>query len=206
MRNPTNKNLICKSLTMINFSVYNKIEIPKVKVSSSKKYTMEFWFNLYTYGFQNSLQNYNVPFKSQEFIWDLHMRIRIENINNEIFAGCYPIFDNDDSNVYEQLKKMEKISNPISNWIKINCSTNQKESLYSLNNKEYKLDIGTLNIPDLSTIKETELIIKPGDEVNPSKNKYGFFFVKELKLWSYYNPGLFDNSCMYLLYFIYKFF
>lgn len=196
--NPFKNSLECKSLKMIDLSPYTKIEIPNVKVATSKRYTMQFWFNLISYGYNpNKYTDYVIPFGSEEFIWDLHLKIKIENIKNQIQVSCYPLYDEDSWETFESFKKFEILSNPIGNWIKVSCSVDQNKKLFRMNNnnKEYYLNVENISYPDLLSVRDTELIIKPGKEVDLANNNYGLLFVKELKLWTYYDAGNFDSDC-----------
>jgi len=192
------KKLRCKSLSMIDLSVYDKIVIPNIKVANARKYTIQFWFNLLINNFENE-NNFIIPFKSEEVIWDLHMKIRIENINNKIFIGCFPIYDSDNSKEYEELYKKENIINSFGKWIRVSCSTDQINSIFNFNKNESLFDYKNIKVPDLTTVKDTELIIKSGEE-NNNNNNYGFLFIKEFKLWTLYNNKSLINDCKYIIF------
>jgi len=195
--NQSTKNLECKSLSMIDFSVYEKIEIPNIKAANeSMKYSVQFWFNLVTYSLNNGQKDSIIEFKSEEIIWDLHMKIRIENANNQIYVGCYPVYDSDNAKESEVIFQKAKVNNAIGSWIKVSCAADQINSVFNLNGSESKFDISEMkNFADLHSVQNTKLIIKPGDEVDSANNKYGFLFLKELKLWTIYSDGNDSQDC-----------
>jgi len=192
--NSLSKRPFCESLTQFDFSIFSNIILPNINASKNNEYSLEFYFYLYTYGYDPNIVNYNNPFRKIEIIWDLHLRILIENINNEIYYICNPIYDSDNKELTELNNQKIKISNPLMNWNYIRCSTNLKKMEYYVGETNFKLNFGaTYNIPNLANIKYTTLRIQP--EQN-SKTNYGFLFLKELKLWSIDINKKLSTNCM----------
>ena len=192
--NQNSKKLNCENNNQVDFSNLSTIIIPKVSVANNKEYSIEFWFYLYTYNYDKNNKNYNIPFNSHEIIWDLHMKIVIENVDNEIYYTCYPMFDSDNKNLNAANSQRYKIINPFMNWIYISCSTNVNKLQYILlDSNPTTLKIENVQLPDLVKATSTNLIIQPG--VNARTN-FGFFFIKELKLWNMYNLGKFSTNCV----------
>lgn len=221
-----------KKTTLVDLSKYKSIFVQNINVASSQKYSMEFWYNLYFYGQAdyakanpNTAAQFPLANMSHEFIWDNHMLIRIENINNEINVSCIPIykrFDKSNSaftnimNEYNKNKLTEKQSNMLyrkSKWVYVTCSTNIPDSTFSFNNKQTNLyvlkneNLGSvadqvnnpfnfLNEIKSKTITSTTLSIKTGDD---SKSNYGMLFIQELRLWSDSNIKRFSTNCRYAL-------
>jgi len=187
------KNIECRSLSMIDFSVYDYIEIPEVKIADSKKYTIQFWFKLMGFDEKN---NKNTSFKSREIIWDLHAKIKILSINNQLFVECYPIFDVTNSNMYGKMKLDINMNTHKGDWIRVNCAVDLVNSRFDLNGQEKTFDLKQYNgIPDLESSEDTKLIIRRGEESPSEELNDGFFFIKDLKLWNNYNT--YPQDCRY---------
>lgn len=192
------KAIKCENLLQFEFSQFSKIMIPNISVSQNNQYSIEFMFYLYTYNYDGSNKDYIIPFSSIEIIWDLHLKITIENVNNTLYYTCFPLFDSDATNTtYQNLAKINsqkvKIEKPLINWIYISCSVNVKSlEFYTANIKNKITLTSDSKLIDFTKLKSTNLIIQPG--VNASTN-FGLLFIKELKLWSLYDIYKFTTNC-----------
>jgi len=232
-----------KRVSMVDVSHYT-LNLDKIKVATGQKYSMEFWYNLQLYGQSdfikangvNSNAQFPILFNSHEFIWDNHMLVRIENINNEINVSCLPIFKKadktnnalyqnamDEYNKNKQTVKQSDLLYRGSKWVYVSCSVNIPEKSYVFNSKPFILNIlsnnGVTSVTDQAnnpynflndiksgTITSTTLSVAPGDG---AKSNYGMLFVQELRLWSDSNLKRFSTNCRYLYFeidFIFLFF
>jgi hypothetical protein len=198
-------NIESRKIIMNDMSKYKYIKMASLKQGEAKKYSIEFWFYIYMHGHGSVTKSNNnnaLPFDKQEIIWDNHNKIVIENINNEIFVTCYPVFDDVDplnslykkaNEEYEKYKityKMSEILYKKSKWAYINCSTDLEEGKASFNNKQIDLKINIDNQLDSpfyylyqirnKLLSNSYLIIQYG---NNARTNYGALFLEEFRLW-----------------------
>jgi hypothetical protein len=195
-----------RKVNLLDMSKFSSASLKELKVRNGNEYSTEFWFHIHMYGLggvSKSNSNKPIPFDKQDVIWDKHNKITIENINNEIYVTCYPLFNNIDKNSanyktsmdeYEKYKISRKMSELIykkTKWVYVNCSTNLSLGKANLNDKEVEFKI---NIDDSDnnpyqhiykinnkSINTTDLIIQKGEL---AKTNYGLFIFEELRLWN----------------------
>ena len=174
----------CEHPPYIDYSLFDDISIT-VPSSNTNESTLEFWFYIYSYN------TTTINFKEINIIWDKHNRVQIINEKNSLSARCYAIHDSNDTTRFTDL--VQSISVVAFGWTSIRCGT-------SLNLPTFKQFFNTYE----RTINPDKKII-PYDRWNSSttltisNNKlspisYGFFFIRELKLWQQYNLNFIDTS------------
>ena len=174
----------CEHPPYIDYALFDNVNI-KVPPSKTNESSLEFWFYIYSYN------TTNINFKEINIIWDKHNRVRIINERNSLSAKCYALYNSEDPNKFLDL--VQSISVTAFGWTSIRCGTNLNEPTFThfFNTYEQTISIDKTTIPYNRSDAPTSLIINNG-LVNPAS--YGFFFIRELKLWQQYNKQFIDTS------------
>ena len=184
-KNKATSKTYCEHPPFIDYSLFDSVNIT-VPSSSTNESTLEFWFYIYSYN------TTNINFKEINIIWDKHNRVQIINEKNSLSAKCYALYDSNDKNKFSDLVKT--ISVTAFGWTIIRCGTsiNRPTFTFFLNGNEGTFSSNLENsIPYDRIFSESNLIIK-NNELSPAS--YGFFFIRELKLWQQYNKQYIDTS------------
>ena len=183
-RNKATSKTYCEHPPYIDYSILKDIDI-RVPSSSTNESTIEFWFYIYSYN------TTNINFKEINIIWDKHNRVQIINERNSLSAKCFALWDTSDETIYTE--QVQTISVTAFGWTSIRCGSDINLPTYKhfFNTYEKTVSFGTLPIPYNRNESPTKLIIR---DINTSPPSYGFFFIRELKLWQQYNVNYIDTS------------
>ena len=171
----------CEHIPFIDFSAINDISI-FVPSSATYESTLEVWFFAYSY----NLNTFN--FKSITIAWNLHNKIIVYANNNELYAKCYALWDEEREDFYP-----ENIEQKIYGykWNLLRCGSEfiSQNPKYFFNRIEENLVIGEYPVDRIGKVTT----LKINNEEN-SYDSYGFVFLRELKLWQQYNFEFIDTS------------
>ena len=183
-KNPATLKTYCEHPPFIDYSLFDEVSIT-VPSSSTNESTLEFWFYIYSYN------TTNINFKEINIIWDKHNHVRIINEKNSLSAKCFAIHDSSDPNRFTDL--VQSISVTAFGWTSIRCGTNLNlpTMKHFFNTYEKTINPDIRIIPYNRWDQPTSLIIRNNPLSSPS---YGFFFIRELKLWQQYNLNFIDTS------------
>ena len=190
-KHKTTHQTYCEYLPFIDFSAINDVTI-LVPSSGTYESTLEVWFFAYSY----NLNTFN--FKQISIIWNLHNKIVVYVKNNELFAKCYGLWDEERESYYT-----ENIEQKIYEykWNLLRCGSEfisnytsdpddpLNKPKYFFNGKEEKLVIQEYPEDRIGKVTQLKII-----NVENSYDSYGFVFLRELKLWQQYNKKFIDTS------------
>lgn len=179
-----------------NFGSINSNNITNIESSSTGEFSLEFWFFLYSYKYDhnytvnNLLPDFNIDvgFDSFTIQWDGHNRVDIfMDSNRTLTTRCYAQFSefnpSQSSSIFQEEKSL------YNTWNRIQCSTNLPGNLFHLNDLQSISSGGSSS--NTSNNKKTYLLFKNGAKYN-----YGFLWLKDLKLWSFYNDFYRYSDCV----------
>ena len=174
----------CEHPPYIDYSLLEDVNIT-VPSSSTNESTLEFWFYIYSYN------TTTINFKEINIIWDYHNRVQILNEKNSLSARCYALWNSSDTTKYTDL--VQSMSVTAFGWISIRCGTNINLPTYKhfFNTYEKTINVALNIVPYERSESPSYLLISNGQS-NPKS--YGFFFIRELKLWQQYNLNFIDTS------------
>ena len=187
-KNKATSKTYCEHPPFIDYSLFDIVNIT-VPSSCTNESTLEFWFYIYSYN------TTNINFKGIDIIWDKHNGVQIINQKNSLSAKCYAVWE--ETNEERKFTELVLSDSSITafGWNKIRCGTeiNKDHFQFFLNSLD-----GTMNENYINTFpygrcdeRETNLIIR-NDRL--TQRSYGFFFIRELKLWQQYNRFYIDSS------------
>lgn len=186
----------CDKIESLNYGLYSKLDTT-APAAHNNEFTIEGWFYVYSY-IKNHFTEINI-------VWDAHYRIRIINSSNVVDsndylkAQCLPFsYDNDltqYTSVFLESNEKER------NWFYLRCAqirNNPYNEYYYINDKtpvaldytqfDYKSYFESVKI----TGSNNSVLVKfKYYNDNPTPN-FGFFFIRELKLFSSYNFEFMD--------------
>lgn len=166
----------CDVLPYLDFSKSDALNLSPVKASNTGEYTLELWFNLYSYK-----DNY-IAFDSEEIIWDQHLAFKIFNNNNTLGISCNPVYKMGAESDYTKYYKDEFLGKGIKTWIYISCSVSLPDRKFFTNKGvTYPIETPTNLFPDSKSLTTTSLTIRTG---NNGRINYGYLFIKDIRLWS----------------------
>ena len=180
-KHETSYKTYCEYLPYIDFSAINDVSM-YVPSSSTYESTIEVWFYAYSY----NLKTFN--FKQMTIEWNLHNKLVIVNKNNELYAKCYALWDENRELFYSEYIE-QKIYGYKWNLLRCGSEFISRYPKYFFNDVQESLQIG--EYPESRIGKVTTLRIK---NIETSYDSYGFVFLRELKLWQQYNYEYIDTS------------
>ena len=171
----------CEYLPFIDFSAINDVTI-KVPSSGTYESTLEVWFFAYSY----NLITFN--FKQMTIAWNLHNKIVVYTKNNELFARCYALWDEDNESYYTEYIEQKIYGYK---WNSLRCGSEfiSRYPKYFFNREQQNLLIPEYPMDRIGKVTTLKII---NDE--NSYDSYGFVFLRELKLWQQYNFEYIDTS------------
>ena len=174
----------CEHPPYIDYALFDNVNI-KVPPSKTNESSLEFWFYIYSYN------TTNINFKEINIIWDKFNRVQIVNQKNSLSAKCYALYNSEEPDKFSDL--VQSISVTAFGWTSIRCGTNLNEPTFThfFNTYEQTISIDIKRISYNRSDTSTNLIIR-NDELSPAS--YGFFFIREIKLWQQYNKQFIDTS------------
>ena len=174
----------CEHPPFIDYSLLDPVDII-VPSSNTNESSLEFWFYIYSYN------TTNINFKEINIIWDKHNRVQIINDKNSLSAKCYALCDVSDPNKFTDL--VQSISVTAFGWTSIRCGTSINLPTFKHFFNTYEKIINpAIEILPYDRCNHTSNLIIKNNELTPKS--YGFFFIRELKLWQQYNLNYIDTS------------
>ena len=163
----------CEHPPFIDYSLLDPVDII-VPSSNTNESSLEFWFYIYSYN------TTNINFKEINIIWDKHNRVQIINDKNSLSAKCYALCDVSDPNKFTDL--VQSISVTAFGWTSIRCGTSINLPTFKHFFNTYEKTINpAIEILPYDRCNHTSNLIIKNNELTPKS--YGFFFIRELKLW-----------------------
>ena len=161
----------------MNFSIYEKIDIANVGVSTNSEYTLEFWSYVYSF----------IPgnFSNLEVSWNQHAKIVLINVSGQLISRCYP-FNELDALIPYTFYYEDPIQE--GKWFFIRCAVNLFTNKHYINKNTEKV-IGS-SFPSYVKVNPTKLRIY--DAVTTLN--YGLSLIRDIRLWSSYNFSFWDSS------------
>ena len=171
----------CEYLPYIDFSAVNDVTM-KVPSSGTYESTLEVWFFAYSY----NLNTFN--FKQMTIAWNLHNKIVVYTKNNELYAKCYALWDEDRENYYTEYLEIKIFGYK---WNSLRCGSEfiSKKPEYFFNKDHEDLLIPEYPVDRIGKVTTLKIM-----NVENSYDSYGFVFLRELKLWQQYNRIYIDTS------------
>jgi len=177
----------CDVLPYMDFAKSDALTLGPVKSSNTGEYSLEFWFNLYSYR-----DSFNA-FDSEEIIWDYHLYMRIFNSNNTLGISCNPVYQMDKAADFAKFTKDEMLNKGTKTWIYVSCSVSiPAGKFYTNKGNSYQIETPITSIPDNKSRTSTSLVIRAGPN---AKANYGYLFIKDVRLWSIYNIVNLSTNC-----------
>jgi len=156
-----------------------------IKVAKTE-FTIDFWYLLFSY-----IDN-PIGFLSHDFIWDQHIKVTLYRLgtNKGVGVTCTPQYSLTNPNQI-LVSVSDEINPKLNVWTYMQCSVKLDSSSVYLNGVTTIIKVLSKSID--SNLKDTTLVIKPGDKANTN---YGFLFLREMKLYSKFNVQDFNTKCL----------
>lgn len=189
-------NFFCEEIPSLNFAAYEPTTLVDIKPGNIQ-YSIEVWLYIWEYR--------NLTFPGSDIVWNKFSRIRTKRnpVGDKIDIYCYPYSDLDFLDSSNTFSVQDSAS--VGQWFFVRCSTNLASNKVFINNIP-ETDI-FLILPATQWTDNTQLLIKDYG----SKESYGVFMVRELRLWNgpsylFYDtarvkldPSIYNNLAHYFI-------